>query len=72
MQTKTSPNTPTRRRRRARGAPDGDLLGALAHEETTARQLADDLAALVAAGLIAPSGDGDELRFALVPGGEAA
>lgn len=64
---KTAITTPgRRRRRRPRAAPDSDVLDALAREEHAARQLADDLTALVQAGLVAPAGDGDELRFALV------
>lgn len=73
MQTKTSTNASTRSRRRPRAAPATDVLGALALEERAARQLADDLAALVQAGLVPPIGQRDELRFVLVePGDEAA
>lgn len=54
------------RRRRARaGAPEQDVLGGLGGAEQSARQLADDLAALVKAGLLHPVQDGDELRFAV-------
>ncbi|HEX8105794.1 MAG TPA: hypothetical protein VF533_24475 [Solirubrobacteraceae bacterium] len=41
------------------------MLDALADAEHSARQLADDLAALVDAGLLQPTQDGGELRFAL-------
>lgn len=57
----------TRRRRRPRVAADGDLFGALAREEQAARQLAEDLAALIqAGGLIAPTDVRGELRFPVV------
>ena len=61
-----SPISSSPRRRRARRPPIGDLFGALALEEVAARELADDLAALVQAGLISPATDGGELRFAAV------
>ncbi|HEV3000038.1 MAG TPA: hypothetical protein VGW75_04790 [Solirubrobacteraceae bacterium] len=72
MQTKTTTDASTRRRRRPRAAPATDVLGAVAREERVARQLADDLAALVHAGLVAPTGAGDELRFAVIEPGDRA
>lgn len=60
--------SPSRGRRRSGAGPAPGLLHALARDEVTARQLAHDLAALVRAGLVAPTGDGDghELCFAVV------
>lgn len=61
----TATDYPTRRRRGPRAEAPADFLDALRADQD-ASQLADDLAALVEAGLIAPTGEREELRFALV------
>lgn len=65
MTAKTSSQRTPRRRRRARRAPDSDVLSALAAEQEAARQLAGDLVALLDAGLIEPIPAAGELRFAV-------
>lgn len=73
MTYKTADTTSPRRRRRPCTQQPDDLLDTLRPELDAARQLADDLTALVAAGLIAPVDDADELRFAASdPDGDAA
>lgn len=55
-----------RRRRRPRAsASDQGVLDALGSAEQSACQLADDLAALVQAGLLSPVHSEGELRFAV-------
>jgi hypothetical protein len=66
MQTRTTYTPTSRRRRRPRAAPAQDVMSALDRDEQAARELAIDLAALVRAGLVAPAGQDDELRFAVV------
>jgi hypothetical protein len=63
--TQTSPS-PRRRRPRTAPAAGRGRLNALARDDAAARLLAHDLAALVRAGLVAPTGDGEDVRFAVV------
>jgi hypothetical protein len=66
------PRPPSRAkpRRRTHLAPPSQRLGSLETDVRAARELLDDLAALMKAGLVAPVREGAAVRYGVIDNGE--